>query len=252
MQQVQRVRRIRPRNSLVSIAISTFVVNAKQHGLTIKEKRVKMLLLQYWEIGSRLMLFLNALNAESELRKLQVAITLNVQNAGTNGVGFVENLVAFGIICHTIFLVVQPCLVSYNLLIYLVSPSGRNALLVFAILNFLLLPLTMLLCITILFSAVAFIFTFKLSFQNQRLLFRDMNIFIKVLTILIYPVLVCILQPLTLVVSAVTAVIVIIPAYVYQFYKILKIIKFQCSKNNNRPLPPDESTAAAMISEHNN
>lgn len=142
---------------------------------------------------------------------------------------------AMGIMYLLIHSAVQACLVNYNLLISsIVSPSGRKSVLAFTILNFLLLPLTMFLFTAILFSIGAFIMVHEGCCRRMPQKFRSGGIITKLLIIILYLVLFCILEPLAIAASAALTALVIIPAYIFQFYKIVKIIIFWGCKNSDK------------------
>ncbi len=53
-----------------------------------------------------------------------------------------------------------------------------------------------------------------------------------------YLVLFCILEPIAIGVAAALTALVIVPAYIFQFYKIVKIIIFWGCKNTDKRQPP--------------
>eukprot|EP00347_Sterkiella_histriomuscorum_P000263 403376551 len=128
----------------------------------------------------------------------------------------------------------------------LFTPKGRCTILVFMIINFLLLPLTMTLTTMFFIGVALFMGQFKLNesfcgISASR--FKRANIAVKLLIILLNIVEAGITLPLVVGISVALVGLVIVPAYIFQFYKIVKIILLWSCKTNDKKGPKSQQTS---------
>lgn len=118
------------------------------------------------------------------------------------------------------------------------SPSGRTAVLLIMILNFLLLPLTMLLFTFLMFCILGIVFIFELNhsldYGKRRL--KNTNFIMKFLIVLMYLVEIIVVIAGSAGLAVILAGIAIIPAYFVQLYKIFKIINLWLCKSNDKKI----------------
>ncbi|CDW84403.1 ibr domain containing protein [Stylonychia lemnae] len=117
------------------------------------------------------------------------------------------------------------------------SPSRRASLLCIMILNFLFLPLVMLV-LTLFFIGIGGFYTQfsinKTCCSITKYSFRSTNCFFKLLIVLFNVVEATLTISIIVVISVFLLAISIVPAYVFQFYKIIKIISLWIFKTNDR------------------
>ena len=104
------------------------------------------------------------------------------------------------------------------------------------ILNFLLLPLTMLLTSFIFFTLLGFFLVSKINESCCKITMRKFeraNFLIKILIILLVSVQSCVVLTFSAALAAVLTALVIVPAYIMQLYKIVKIILFWGCKSRD-------------------
>ena len=109
------------------------------------------------------------------------------------------------------------------------------------IINFIFLPVTMFLLTAFLFSVAAFFAVAGIAegcCKITKYSFDQANCCKKMMIILLFFLLLCIFEPIALGVAAALTALAIVPAYIFQIYKIFKIILLWGFKSNDQKKQP--------------